>query len=223
MKLIDQLKRRVESYRDYIVNEDPFNRAILDGRAEAEAIERFLINVHYLVKHTPVHLKLAAQVSQDDPRLNAYFKEKFLEEQGHDQWALDDLAKLSSKLKEPQRPPEVAPAMFDFVLNIESIIRKDPYLYLPYIFFAEYLVVIYGPQMTQALAVKNGYGSESLTVIENHAELDQDHVHEWEEIIASIVDEQRYTKAFLEVMDETIRLHKLFFIACAGKVRHEAA
>lgn len=223
MRLIDELKTRVELYKAYLVSEDRFNRSVQEGKAEPEAIARFLVNIHYLVKHTPLHLQLAAHKAKALPELKAYFQQKYLEEQGHDQWALDDLAKMSNRLKNPQKHPDVDRSMEDFVMHIEGLINKDPYLYLAYIFFAEYLVVIHGPELNHGITVTCGYGSEALTVVENHAELDQDHVHEWEGFISDIVDEQRYSKAFLSALDETILLHKKFFMACYGRVSYEAA
>lgn len=113
--------------------------------------------------------------------------------------------------------------MLQLVRHIEKLIDKDPYLYLPYIYFAEYLCVLYGPKMAKALEENCGYLPRSMTIIENHAELDKDHVDGWEETIQKIVDEKVYTQPFLAVLDETIHIHKTFFLSCAVRRIHAAS
>lgn len=219
MSLIVKLKKRIEDYRAFLVRDDPFNRDLLSGKGSIDAIACFLVDVHHLAQHTPIRLKLAIKASAGHPLLQSYLKNKFLKEQGHDQRALDDLAHLSRSNSIGKS--SVSPEMSAFVGHIECLIREDPYLYRPYIFFAEYLVVIYGPEMTRGMEASS-FGSGSLTVIENHSDLDKDHVDESEQILTRLVVETTYEGKFLAVIDETIRLHKKFGLSCQG-VCHEAA
>ncbi len=216
MTLIQDLKKRIQNYRDYVRTQDPFNLSVLDGSATAESISDFLVNIHYLVNRTPVHLKLASHVSQKNPDLHAFYENKIPEEQGHDQWALDDLQKVSKKLSDKTFHPAVTDEMKEFVKHIENTIRRDPYLYLPYIFFAEYFTVIYGPEFNRGI-LKCGHEQNSMTVITNHAELDKEHVSEWEQAILDLVDEKIYKDQYLNVVDKTIALHKKFFLSLAPR------
>lgn len=224
MTLVASMKKNVEGYWDYLKSEDPYNCAILDGKATPEMVTRFLVDVHYLVEHTPIHLARAAKVAKKRGahELQAYFKHKSGEEAGHDKWAEDDLATVRRAMNAP-KTANVSSEMQHLVKHIEATIDADPFLYLSYIFFAEYLCVIYGPVMTQALEQKCGFPSHSMTVVENHAVLDQDHVHEWETVIPSLVDEAEYEARFLESLQKTIALHKKFFLACAKGQLHAAA
>ncbi len=225
MKLIQEMRRKIEAYWEYLQTEDKYNRAILSGTLEPEMFSRFLVNCHHLVEHTPIHLTLAEKISREKghEELAAYYKTKFVEESGHDKWAEADIALLKKQKRQVKMSSSIDPSMKTFVLHIESLIRKDPYLYLPYIFFAEYLTVIYGPTMNKALVEKCGYLPGSMTVVENHAELDKEHVNEWEDVIEDIVDAGAYRAAFLDVLNETIRLHKHFFEACAERKLHAAS
>lgn len=225
MRLIQEMRRSIESYWDHLQTADPYNRSILEGTLQPEMLSHFLVNVHVLVQHTPIHLRLAekicAEKGLDD--LGSYYQLKFVEESGHDKWAEADMIRLKKQKKNVTIVGTTDKSMKDFLLHIEGLIRKDPYLYLPYIFFAEYLTVLYGPKMNKALIENCGYLPHSMTVIENHAELDKEHVNEWEDVIAEIVDEELYREPFLAVLSETIRLHKEFFLSCAERRLHAAS
>lgn len=217
MTIIEQLKVKVKDYRNYIKTADSFNMSVLNGTATAETIADFLINIHYLVNHTPKHIKLACELTKDYPELNNFFKEKFVKEQGHYEWAMENLKKVNKRIDDETFDPQITSSMRNFVSNIETIIRRDPYLYFPYIFFAEYLTVIYGPEFNEALVHKCGFEPESMNVITNHAELDQEHVNDWAKVIESIVDEDKCRELFNQVIDKTISLHKDFYLSLVNE------
>ena len=106
--------------------------------------------------------------------------------------------------------------MVRFVKHIESLIDKDPYLYLAYIFHAEYFCVLCGPDMIQSLEEKCGYPENSMTIVGNHSELDKEHIVEWEEIIETLVDAKTYQQPFIDVIKRTTALHGAFLANCAG-------
>lgn len=99
MKLIDRMKQSVEGYWDYIQNEDPYNLSILGGTLSPDRLAHFLVNIHHLVQHTPIHLRRAAHAAEKRGLgpLKDYFDQKKLEEEGHDQWAEADLVKLQKQ------------------------------------------------------------------------------------------------------------------------------
>lgn len=219
MKLIRDMRARIEAYWDFLQTSDPYNRSILEGRLSPEMFSHFLVNVHTLVQHTPIHLNLAIRTAEARglSALQKYFEQKLIEESGHDKWAEADIQNLKKRKSNISVIDGTDPTMKSLLLNIESTIQKDPYLYLAYIFFAEYLTVLYGPTMNRALIEKCGYPAESMTVVENHAELDKDHVNDWEDVIVDLVDERIYRKLFLETLDQTITLHSEFFLSCAER------
>jgi hypothetical protein len=223
--MIRDMKKKVEEYWDYLYQKDPYNRSILEGTVKPEMISFFLANIHYLVQHTPIHLKKAMAIaeSRGDKKLKEYFALKMKEESGHDKWAEADLEKLSRQHERAVRGQCIDPSMVRLIKHIESLIERDPHLYLAYIFFAEYLCVIYGPDITQALERTCGYPARSMTVIENHAALDKEHVHEWETVLPGLVGESRYREVFLKTVDETITIHRAFFLSCASPKHEDAA
>lgn len=219
MSLVDQFKKRVEQYWDHLKLHDPYNRAILDGTATQEMVTHFLTNIRYLVQHTPIHLNQAIQEAEqrDQKKLAEFFRHKYEEERDHDKWADSDIAQLNQKWPQPHLNLAIDPTMLNLVKHIENTISEDPYLYLGYIFFAEYLCVVGGPEMIEGLEKKCGFPPQSMTIVANHAELDKEHVDEWIQITRDLVDEAKYEKALLESLEKTIKIHQEFFQSCRSK------
>jgi len=225
MDLVNDMKARVETYWSHLKANEPYNKAIMEGRATQSMVTHFLVNIHYLIQHTPIHLDLA--IREADKRkltkLKAFFQNKKREEVGHDKWAENDLAIINQKHILQSQGNSIDPSMKQLIAHIETIITTDPYLYLSYIFFAEYLCVICGPETTEGLEKKCGFPPKSMTVVENHAELDKDHVHEWEGVMKEIVDANIYRPLFFANLEKTIVYHQQFYTSCAESKAHAAA
>lgn len=205
MKLINQLKNRVVHHWHESQKKGTFYHAILNGTAKTENYTTFIENAHFLVQHTPIHLKIAQAEAEKkgQKQLAEFFKLKLIEESGHDKWAEADLEVVKSmKDYKVRQNPQIEPAMRNMVETIEKVIRQDPYLYLAYIFLAEYMTVIAGPALVDGIENKCGFPKKSMTIVENHAELDKDHVDEWEEVFTAIVDEKKYAQGFLDTVDK---------------------
>lgn len=210
MTLARTLKERTESYWNEGKRTNPFLSGLFQGTLPPEAMARFLVHARHLVSFTPAHLSLAVKEAEKRslPQLAAYLAEKHAEEQGHDEWANDDLKKITTmKGMARTQPAEIDPSMTALVQHNEALIRKDPTLYLAYIFFAEYSCVYAGPDLVEAQEKKCGFPQGSLTIISKHAELDQHHVAEWEEVIGTLVDARRYGSVFHDTMESICRHH----------------
>ncbi|HYX34570.1 MAG TPA: iron-containing redox enzyme family protein [Oligoflexus sp.] len=223
MSLADLLKKRVELYWAHLKTNDPFNRALLNGTATQAMANHFLVNVRYLVQQTPIHLRKATAKAEKngEEKLAKFFKLKCREEQGHDRWADSDIAKVNQR-RIIESNSEIDPSMKGLVKHIESIIDYDPVHYLAYIFFAEYLCVVAGFEMAEAWEKKCGFPPNSMSVISNHAELDQHHVHEWVDITRDLLDEDKYKAPLLETVEETIKVHQQFYQSCWQGKSHAA-
>lgn len=219
MRLVDQIKHEVEAYRDYLLTDDPFLSAVSQGKATPLLLKHFIENVRYLVEHTPKHLLRATKLAdkQGNPALAEFFRHKLDEEAGHDKWAEDDLKIVEAMSAEPLPDVSIDPKMESLLEHIEATIDSDPTCYLAYILFTEYLAVLVGPELTRGLEEKCGFPKKSLTVIENHAELDKEHVSEWEHVYQNFVDESRYATPFLETVERSIRIHRQFMANCAAE------
>jgi hypothetical protein len=105
--------------------------------------------------------------------------------------------------------------MLAMIAFIERVIDEDPALYLAYILFAEYLVVLLGPQWLELLESRCGIPRTSMTVIGNHAELDREHVAEAFEVIDALVGDPQKLPAMRRVLRDTIACFEAF---CRGVI-----
>ena len=149
------------------------------GTLSAAVITHYLANVHFLIGHTPVYLARARERARalGDLPLADHFQHKIEEEVGHDVWAERDLESMTRLTVQPA-DLAVAPSMKSLIDYLARTIDEDPCLYLSYIAFAEYLIVILGPQWLALLEEKCGIPTTSMSVIANHAELDRAHAEE---------------------------------------------
>jgi hypothetical protein len=164
------------------------------GGLDTTMVGRYMAGISYMIHHTAVHLTLAKKsaLERGEHRLAAYFDEKLREEAGHERWATSDLDKLDV-LFGKKIPREPAPGAANLMRCIEAGIESEPYLYLAYILFAEYMVVTLGPEWVAALQECCGIPRDAQTVNTHHIELDKEHVQEGlAEIDALIDDPARY-------------------------------
>lgn len=199
------LRAHIESYASTSMRTRNalFTRA-LKGTLTQSHLTRYLSNVRYLVAHTPIHLARAKRAAEraGDLRLAAHYAAKIGEEEGHDAWAERDLARLGAR---PSAFPRSSLAtMTALVTFIESVIDEDPALYLAYILFAEYLIVLLGPEWLALLESRCGIPRSAMTVIGNHAELDRDHVEEAIDVIDDLVGDPSKLTRMRAVLDDTI-------------------
>jgi hypothetical protein len=140
---------------------------------------RYLRSIHYLLRHTPIHLDLAEECARraGHALLAEYFARKRAEEEGHDRWAEDGIEGLARHFG-VDVPDEPTPAMRAIIAANAAGIAEDPHYYLAYIMFAEYFVVVAGPGWVGALAEKCGISRALTSAIGNHIELDREHVAE---------------------------------------------
>lgn len=224
MSLSGELKKRIDDFHESLIRNHPWFRAIYSGPVDPGLVRLMIENLLELVRHTPGHLQLAIAESKkqglDD--MVRLFENKVKEEAGHDAWGEKDLRVLDKTLPRGPGQTGVLPSMTAFIDTIADTIRRDPCLYLPYIYFAEYFTVISGPGLIRNLGENSGIPARALSIIGNHAELDQDHVGEWDELIPKYVDESRYREVFFKVIDEFCQLYEGFCHELAGAGRKVA-
>lgn len=215
--LAQRMRARIDAFRDEAFASHPFFLRIQQGRFTEAMLRLFLENVLHLVRHTPVHLRLAEHHTTRlaRPALAAYYQNKLREEVGHDQWAEDDLKALDGKppgggRAQAETTIRALPSMAAMLRYNEKNLRDAPELYLAHILFAEYFTVVATPPMVLALEEKCGIPRTCLSVLTEHAELDQGHVDEWSEVLPRLVDERQDAARLVASLEETMRLYAAF-------------
>ena len=215
MNATTKLKEEIENFAEYLKENNSFYKAVYKGELDLETLSLFTANLRYLVEHTPIHLGLACNVSNLKGMTEHYnfFKEKIGEEEGHDQWADDDL-KRQRELGANQSSIRILKSMRDLAKNNADTINRDPNLYLPYILLAEYFTVIATPPMLEALESKNRIPQNTLSVMGKHAELDKHHINEWEEEVSKFVDIEANFEDYLAMIKKANQLYDIFCNEC---------
>jgi len=143
------------------------------GELTPRALALYLESLRYLLQNTQRHPSLAAVRCEQlgRGRLAKYFRRKAGEEQGHDRWAIDDLARLPAKAVAGIRPAPAVRALVDLQARF---IQDEPLCFVAYLQWAEYFSVHVGDAWLDALA-KSGFQRNQVTSIHNHLETDRHH------------------------------------------------
>lgn len=206
----DALRTDIEAYAARRHQNPVFSMAER-GTLTSEMMRRYIGCVHYMIRRTPVHLTRARERALElgDARLAAHFEQKLEEERGHDAWSAQDLASLAQMTSAPVEGDVPAAAMA-LGAYVEERIEEDPVLHLAYMAFAEYLTVILAPEWLGLLETRCGIPRTSVTVIDNHLELDRAHAEEAFCLADDLVGDPRKLGRMREALAGAIR----FYDAC---------
>jgi hypothetical protein len=221
--IADALRAEIDRYAARMRRSNPLFYKAEDGTLTPACMTRYLANVRFLICHTPIYLERArdrAQRAGDGP-LAQHYEEKRGEEQGHDAWADRDLERMSAASPAPARR-DVLPSIRDLVAFLAMTIDEDPALYLSYILFAEYLIVLLGPEWLRLLEERCGIPRSSMTVIGNHIELDREHVEAALDRIDALVGNPRKLPRMREVLLDVLAYFDRFCVEVTEEKVHAA-
>ncbi len=222
--IADALRCDVESYAARMPDTNPLYYRAERGSLTPRHLTRYLASVHYLVTHTPIHLTFAQKeaTARGDHALAEHFVHKLGEESGHDAWAERDFERMQ-KASARTSVLEPCPAMRRMVDFIGATIADEPRHYLAYILFAEYLIVLLGPNWLTLLEDRCGIAKTSMTVIGNHAELDKDHTEEALDRIDDLVPDPRDLAPMRRIMQRSIEHFEAFCFEVLAEVDRDDA
>jgi pyrroloquinoline quinone (PQQ) biosynthesis protein C len=221
--IANALRAEIDRYAVRARRENPLYSKASDGTLSPEMVTRYIANVHRMVARSPADLARARDRSKalGLPHLAEYFDQKRGEEVGHDAWSARDLKRMAKQV-EADGLHEVLPAIQSLMNFIERIIDEDPTIYLSYVLFAEYLVVVLGPDWVSQLETRCGIPRTSVTVIGNHIELDKEHVEEALDRIDELVGDARKLPRMREVLLQTFEHFDRFCVEATDS-HHESS
>lgn len=160
-------------------DENPVFRLAREKGLSKAMVTRYIANVTYMVRLTAGHLRKARDGARarGDHRLAAHYEHKLAEELGHHEWGVADLDTLTKLVASPACT-STTPAIERLAKYLDKAIEEDPALYLAYLAFTEYITALLGPEMLELIETRTGVPRSSLTIIDNHIELDRDHAEE---------------------------------------------
>ena len=162
------------------------------GRLTRPMVRTYIANVTYLIERTPGHLRRARERASalGDERLAGHYAHKLDEEEGHSVWGEADLESLSD-VSTAGLGSSVTPAIAACASYLTKIIDEDPALYLTHLAFTEYVTVLLGPELLADIESRCGVPRSSMTVVDNHIELDREHAEEGFGIIDDLVGDPK--------------------------------
>jgi hypothetical protein len=172
-------------------------RRLFGHAAIRELYPEYLFTMHCVIRASVPLLQAAAKQARSLPNdpvsqtLADYFASHVDEEQGHDEWLLEDLASIGVPPERVlTRPP--SPTVAALVGSQYYWVRHvHPVALLGYIALLEGYPPL--PSDIERLRVRTGYGPQAFRTLMLHAELDPAHGAELDEVVDSLrlSDEQR--------------------------------
>jgi len=175
-RLSQLVKLSIDSWAVRLRAESPLTAAAERGQLTPRALALYLESLRYVFKQSQANIRAAAvraealQLSE----LAAYFREKASEEQGHEQWAENDLQQLPDDAVQGIEP---AAACLALVALQELLIDQHPLCFLAYTVWAEYLTASLGAEWLSLLA-NCGYDRSAVSAVAKHVDADVDHAFE---------------------------------------------
>jgi pyrroloquinoline quinone (PQQ) biosynthesis protein C len=157
----------------------PFVQSIYAGRCSSAQLASYLHNTGVLVEGTPGQIAHALERTNPSRSwLVAALRGAQQEEDGHHEWARQDLRALA-----PAAAAATTPAILELLAFVRAQTDIDPVLLLTYATFIEILTVELGPSVVRALVERCGHPLSALSVITNHVRLDEHHAQAGEELL----------------------------------------
>lgn len=208
MSRVKVLREMIERSADELRQTSALATLVKSGKITPRAIALYLESLRYLFSHSPELLRGAAQRSDELGRvgLGDYFRAKIHEEQGHDNWASSDLARLPASITAGIQP---AQAVVQLVALQRSMIARDPMCYAAYVLWAEYLTALLGAEWLAALAAF-GYSREQLSSVAKHLDADREHAPRGFDEVEGLWQAEPSTMVVLEGVEAAAGLFRGF-------------
>ena len=219
MSVTKQLKESIEGWANEL-RESPLRMLAQRGEITPRALCLYLESLRYMFQHTERNIALAASRCMELGLTDfaGYFECKMREENGHDGWAKNDLARLPEGVTSGIRP---SAAVLKIIELQRELIAKHPICFVSYIVWAEYVTVLLGDEWLAALAA-NGYSRDQLSAVSKHVDADREHAQRGFFEFDTLWNEQLEAEALFETMRAASRLFEEFCDEICGEARSAA-
>lgn len=187
-------------FADLVMRTDEARRAfethsvVLDAVAHGLSLERYrklLLELYHVVWHfNPVCAAAASRMSDAHREIRYHLYEHMHEEQGHEQWVLNDLEAVGVA---PAVTLAHAPSPFTLALNgynYWAADRRHPCSVLGMLYALEVIASVYGGPFSSALKESLLLeGERGVSFIASHATMDAKHMAELRGVLNKVHDE----------------------------------
>lgn len=187
-------------------------KTLFAGTPDLGAYVRYLINAHHYAQHSPKVMAIAAARCMDmHPALATYLLHHAHEEQGHEQWALEDLRDLdvSEAAVRAARPVPSCAAMVGYVHYIAGY--ANPLGLFGWMYVLEAVGDDLGTLVAQRLKDVSGLPQGGMRFIARHGISDTDHTQELTQHIQRHVRQDADLADLSQVADVVADLYMRMF------------
>jgi hypothetical protein len=204
MSIAVQLKQSIERYADELVKRSPIAEILARGGLTPRAMALYLESLRYLFACSERNLRLAADRCDllGRPEIAAYLRRKASEEDGHDRWAIDDLAQLPPAATAGIRPAQAILALVELQAEL---IETEPLYFVAYLQWTEHFSVYVGDLWLDALAM-SGFQRTQVTAIHNHLETDREHAAAGFREIDTLARDFSHPERLIDVVEKAGRV-----------------
>jgi len=200
----------------------PQLQAGLTGQISRAVYIDYLTQAYHHVRHTVPLLKEARSRLADRPELAAALDEYIAEEEGHDQWILNDIAAAGgdAALAAASMPRSATRAMVGHAYDV--IRAGNPVAMFGMILVLEGTSVAMANQGAAAVRERLRLPAEAFTYLTSHGALDQDHMRFFADLMNGI-DKPSDQQAIIEMARDMYQLFGAMFAAIPVDTCHAAA
>ena len=182
--LHEELTAVTQAGRERLVSSAIVQRA-LSGALPLPNYLAFLGQAYQHVRHTvPLMMAVGARLDSQYDWLRQEILHYLEEENGHDQWILDDIAAAGG---DAQAAREAAPALATDAMvayAYDVTMRRNPIGFFGMVFVLEGTSVSLASRAADQIQASLGLPARAMTYLRSHGQLDQEHVHH----LAGILD-----------------------------------
>ena len=202
--LIDLVTRTDEARRAFETHP-----VVIDALANGMTVERyrrFLLELYHVVWHfNPVCAAAASRIGDDNRDIRYHLYEHMHEEQGHEQWVMNDLQAVGV---EPQTVRTHAPSPYTLAVNgynYWAADRQDPCSVLGMLYALEVIASVYGGPFANSIRESLLLdGERGVSFIGSHATMDAKHMAELR-VVLNLVQDAQAREAI--VQSTTVNFH----------------
>jgi len=187
----------------------PFFSAIANGNFTANHYAMLLREIYHNTHENPeAFARMTGLLRGDQRKLNKKILRHSWQESGHDQMALDDLARLgydpgAARDGRALWATEAFTAFTSFQME-----RRNPLAFLGYVYHLENVATSWGPKLGRCLH-SLGIRPEAMSFLMEHSEADITHVKFNEEYFRELVTQEKDLEDVLYGLRGAVRLYSL--------------
>jgi pyrroloquinoline quinone (PQQ) biosynthesis protein C len=176
MKFFDQLEAATATEREYLLTAPLINKSV-SGDINLPHYAAYLCQAYHHVKHTlPLLMAAGARLPESHEWLRAAIAEYIEEEQGHQEWILNDIVACGYDREAARRTKPTLATELMVAYAYDMITRISPVGFFGMVLVLEGISVIAADKAAQGIQQALGLPDQAFSYLRSHGELDQEHI-----------------------------------------------